>query len=372
LFIILKKIGLVIMKRLNIDLGERSYDILIGRDILSKVGEFISNQLEVSRSIIITHPSVRKLFGEKVESGLTLAGYSPSFIEIPEGETSKSLQQVELVYDRLLEMKCDRKSLLIALGGGVVGDLTGFIAATYQRGIPFIQVPTTLLSQVDSSVGGKTAVNHPRGKNMIGAFYQPKLVLIDLDTLITLPRKELRAGLAEVIKYGIIADATLFDFLEKNTEKILSLNSDCLEYIIETSCTIKAQVVEKDERESRHRMILNFGHTFSHAIETLTNYTEYLHGEALSIGMIQAARLSVETELCHKDVPLRIINLLKKFRLPIQTPDLKSEDIVESMHNDKKNSHNKLRFILAKAIGLVEIVDDVPETTIKAVLNKNK
>ena len=220
------------MKRLNIDLDERSYDILIGRNILPQVGEFISKRFEPSRSIIITHPSVKNLFGEKIESGLVNAGYSSGVIEIPEGEISKSLQQAELVYDRMLEMNCDRKSTLIALGGGVVGDLTGFIAATYQRGIPFIQIPTTLLSQVDSSVGGKTAVNHPRGKNMIGVFHQPKLVVVDLDTLQTLPKNEFKAGLAEVIKYGIIADEQLFAFLENNTKEILSLDRDCLEYII--------------------------------------------------------------------------------------------------------------------------------------------
>jgi len=260
---------------------------------------------------------------------------------------------------------------LIALGGGVVGDLTGFIAATYQRGIPFIQIPTTLLSQVDSSVGGKTAVNHPRGKNMIGVFHQPKLVVVDLDTLQTLPKNEFKAGLAEVIKYGIIADEQLFAFLENNTKEILSLDRDCLEYIIETSCAIKTKVVEKDERESRHRMILNFGHTFGHSIETLTNYTEYLHGEALAIGMIQAAWLSVETGECSEDVPIRITNLLKKFNLPVHSPNLKSEDVISSMHHDKKTTHNKLRFILVKNIGSVEIVDDVPELAVKAALNKN-
>ncbi|SVD27804.1 uncharacterized protein METZ01_LOCUS380658, partial [marine metagenome] len=256
------------------------------------------------------------------------------------------------------------------LGGGVIGDLTGFIAATYQRGIPFVQVPTTLLAQVDSSVGGKTAVNHPRGKNMIGAFYQPKLVVIDLDSLQTLPKKEFRAGLAEVIKYGVIADAKLFNFIEDNTKEILSLNSDCLEHIIETSCAIKAGVVEKDEHENRHRMILNFGHTFAHSIETLTNYTEYLHGEALAIGMVQAAWLSVETGLCTEDVPMRITSLLKKIGLPTQPPNLKPKDIIKSMYYDKKTSHNKLRFILAKDIGSIEIVDDVPIIPIKTVLEK--
>ena len=199
---------------------------------------------------------------------------------------------------------------------------------------------------------------------------RPKLVLIDLDTLKTLPKKEFRAGLAEVVKYGVIADAELFAFLENNSEKIISLNPGCLEHIIETSCAIKAQVVEKDEYESRHRMILNFGHTFGHSIEALTNYTKYLHGEALSIGMVQAALLSAETGLCSKDVPIRITNLLKKFGLPVQAPDLGSKNIIESMYHDKKSSHNKLRFILAKAIGSVEIVDDVSEIPIETVLNK--
>ncbi len=283
------------MKQLNVGIVDRKYDILIDRNLLPKIGELISKRLEPSQTIVITHPTIRNLFGKKIESGLTAAGYLPSFIEIPEGESSKSLRQAEMVYDRMLEMNCDRKSMLIALGGGVVGDLTGFIAATYQRGISFVQIPTTLLSQVDSSVGGKTGVNHPRGKNMIGAFHQPKLVIVDIDTLETLPPKEFRAGIAEVVKYGIIADEKLFAFLENYTKEILSLDRECLEYIIETSCAIKAKVVEKDELENRHRMILNFGHTFGHSIETLTNYTEYLHGEALAIGMIQAAWLSVET-----------------------------------------------------------------------------
>jgi len=358
------------MKRLNINLADRSYEILINRNLLSKTGKFISERFNPSRVVVITHPSVRQLFGEKIESGLVTVGHSPDYIEIPEGESSKSLQQAGYVYDHLLGMNCDRKSALIALGGGVIGDLTGFIAATYQRGIPYIQIPTTLLSQVDSSVGGKTAVNHPRGKNMIGAFYQPKLVVIDLDTLHTLPPKEFRAGLAEVVKYGVIADSKLFTFLEEKTEEILSLNSDCLGYIIETCCTIKASVVEKDELENRHRMILNFGHTFGHAIETMTGYTKYLHGEAVAIGMIQAAWLSVEMGRCTKDVPQRIVSLLKKLNLPTQPPNFKSKNIIESMYHDKKTAHNKLRFILVKDIGSVEIVDNVPETSIKAIMKK--
>ncbi len=358
------------MKKLNIDLANRSYDILIGRDLLAKTGRLIAERFNTSRIAVVTHPSIRQLFGEQIASELTTVGQAPEFIEVPEGESSKSLQQAEAIYDRLLEMNCDRKSALVALGGGVVGDLTGFIAATYQRGIPFVQIPTTLLSQVDSSVGGKTAVNHPRGKNMIGSFYQPKLVVIDLNTLHTLPQNEFRAGLAEVVKYGIIADARLFAFLEENAEAILSQDSHCLEHIIETSCAIKAGVVEKDEHESRYRMILNFGHTFGHAIETLTGYTGYLHGEAVAIGMVQAAWLSTETGRCSEDVPHRITGLLKKLGLPSQPPDLKSQDIIESMYHDKKTEHNQLRFVLVKDIGSVEIVDDVLEIPIRKVLDR--
>ncbi|MCH8156648.1 MAG: 3-dehydroquinate synthase [Nitrospinae bacterium] len=359
------------MKRLTIDLADRSYDILIGRDLLMRTGEFLADRLNPSRVVVVTHPSIRRLFGEKIESSLAAGGLNnPEFIEVPAGEASKSLKQAESVYDRLLELHCDRQSVLIALGGGVIGDLTGFIAATYQRGISFVQVPTTLLSQVDSSVGGKTAVNHPRGKNMIGSFHQPRLVVIDLETLHTLSPNEFRAGLAEVVKYGVIADAELFAFLEANAERILSLDSACLEHIIETSCAIKAEVVEKDERESRYRMVLNFGHTFGHAIEALTGYTRLLHGEAVAIGMVQAARLSAETGRCAGDVPQRIAALLKKFGLPTQSPDLKPADVIESMYHDKKTEHNKLRFIMVKDIGSIEIVDDVPEEPVKKVLEK--
>ena len=360
------------MKSLTIDLTDRSYDILIGRNLLSQTGELLSDRLNPSRVVIVTHPSIRRLFGEKIESSLTAGGQTPEFIEVPEGEASKSLQRAGSIYDRLLELHCDRQSALIALGGGVIGDLTGFIAATYQRGISFIQVPTTLLSQVDSSVGGKTAVNHPHGKNMIGAFYQPRLVVIDLETLHTLPPNEFRAGLAEVVKYGVIADAKLFAFLETNAARILSLDNDCLEHIIETSCAIKAEVVEKDERESRYRMVLNFGHTFGHAIEALTGYTGLLHGEAVAIGMVQAARLSEETGKCSSEVSKRIVALLEKFGLPTESPSLKPTDVIQSMYHDKKTDHGQLRFVLVKDIGTIEIVDDVPEAPVKTVLEKTK
>ena len=336
------------MQRLKIDLGARSYDIILGSGLLDRVGELLSQVLQTSRIILVTHPSLFRLYGDKVLAGLKKQGWATDIIEVPEGETSKSLQQADIIYDRLLDFNCDRKSVLIALGGGVIGDLTGFVAATYQRGIPFVQVPTTLLSQVDSSVGGKTAVNHPKGKNMIGAFYQPRMVIADLDTLQTLPQNEFRAGLAEVIKYGVISDANLFDYLEKNADKILQLDHECLAYIIKTSCSIKAEVVEKDERESHYRMILNFGHTLGHTIEALTGYSQFSHGQAVAIGMVQAAKLSQKLEKCQDEVPKRLRKLIKKCGLPSQWPDLDSQAVIECLYHDKKTMNHKIKFILVK------------------------
>ncbi len=352
------------MKRLKIDLADRSYEILIGQHLLQKTVTWVSEVVTPSRIVLITHPSIHRLYGQRLVSDFNAAGFPTDVIEVPEGETSKSLREAEKIYDRLLEWNCDRQSLLIALGGGVIGDLTGFIAATYVRGIPFIQIPTSLLAQVDSSVGGKTAVNHPRGKNMIGAFYQPKRVLIDLDTLKTLPEREFKAGLAEVIKYGVIEDAGLFRYLETNAEKILSHDTAALEHIISTSCAIKAKVVEKDERESHYRMVLNFGHTIGHAVEALTGYSSLVHGEAVAIGMVYAARLSQVAGKCSAEVPRRITSLIEKMGLPTQLPALKPEDMIESMYHDKKTSNKKIRFILVKDIGSIEIVDQVAEPLI--------
>ena len=356
------------MQRLNIDLGERSYNILLGAGLLDKVGESLCRVLQPSRIVLITHPSLFQLYGDKVLSGFKDQGWPADVIEVEEGETSKTLGQAEKIFDRLLELKCDRKSVLIALGGGVIGDLVGFVAATFQRGIPFVQVPTTLLSQVDSSVGGKTAVNHPKGKNMIGAFYQPCLVIADLDTLQTLPEKEFRAGLAEIIKYGVISDASLFDYLENNVEKILQLDKQCLEYIIKTSCSIKAEVVEKDERENHYRMILNFGHTIGHAIEALTSYSQFIHGEAVAIGMVYAAKLSQKLGKCKEGTPQRLDRLVRKCGLPADLPDLNSKAIIESLYHDKKTMNHKIKFILVKEIGVVEIVEDMSEEKIISIL----
>ena len=356
------------MQRLNIDLGERSYDIFLGSGLLERIGELLSQVLQPSQIVLVTHPSLFRLYGDKVVAGFKNQGWTTNIIEVPEGETSKSLHQADIFYNQLLDFNCDRKSVLVALGGGVIGDLTGFIAATYQRGIPFVQVPTTLLSQVDSSVGGKTAVNHPKGKNMIGAFYQPRMVIADLDTLQTLPQNEFRAGLAEVIKYGVISDASLFGYLENNVEKILQLDHECLAHIIKTSCAIKAKVVEKDERESHYRMILNFGHTLGHAIEALTGYSKFIHGEAVAIGMVYAAKLSQQLGKCQGAVSSRLSKLVNKFGLPSQWPNLDSPAVIECLYHDKKTMNHKIKFILIKDIGRVEIVEDIPETDILKIL----
>ena len=356
------------MQRLSIDLGERSYDILIGRGLRKRVGELLKAAFDPSRVVVITHPSINNLYGEEVMENFVAQGWATDIIEVPEGESSKNLSQAEKLYDHLLELNCDRKSVLVALGGGVIGDLVGFVAATYQRGIPFIQVPTTLLSQVDSSVGGKTAVDHPKGKNMIGVFYQPRLVVVDLETLRTLPSNEYRAGLAEIVKYGVISDASLFEFLEAHCKEILSLDHECLSHIIETSCAIKAEVVEKDERESRYRMILNFGHTLGHAIESLTDYSSFIHGEAVAIGMVRAAKLSHSMGKCSEEVPKRLEALLKKLGLPVEMPKLESSAVIESLYHDKKTMNHKIKFILVKEIGSIEIVDHMPEAEILKVL----
>ena len=356
------------MQRLNIDLGERSYDILFGSGLLGNLGECLSQIFKPSRIVLITHPSLFQTYGDKVLSGFKGQGWAVDIIEVEEGETSKTLGQAEKIFDRLLDLKCDRKSVLIAFGGGVIGDLVGFVAATFQRGIPFVQVPTTLLSQVDSSVGGKTAVNHPKGKNMIGAFYQPCLVVADLDTLQTLPQKEFCSGLAEIIKYGVISDASLFEYLENNIEKILQLDKECLEYIIKTSCSIKAKVVEKDERENHYRMILNFGHTIGHAIEALTGYSQFIHGEAVAIGMVYAAKLSQKLGKCQEKTLHRLDRLVRKYGLPADLPDLNSKAIIESLYHDKKTINHKIKFILVKEIGVVEIVEDMSEEKIISIL----
>jgi 3-dehydroquinate synthase len=354
------------MEKIRVEFGERSYDIITGSNILEGIGDALKPFGLSPKVAIITNPTVFSLYGKRVSDSVKKAGFDLLVVTIPDGEQYKNLDTLKNIYDELLKFKLDRKSALIALGGGVVGDITGFAASTYMRGIPCIQVPTTLLSQVDSSVGGKTGVDHEFGKNMIGTFWQPGLVWIDVETLITLPKRELLAGLAEVIKYGIIYDERLFEFLEVNKEKILNLDTDALTYIIRRSCEIKADVVSKDEREAGLRSILNYGHTIGHAIETVTGYTRFLHGEAVAIGMYLEARLSQTLNLIDKDQVFRIKAVIDSYGLPSEMEaDIAINGILSSMQLDKKAVAGKLKFILPEKIGRVKIYKEATEKSIR-------
>ena len=353
----------------RVALGERSYDILIGSRLIEKIGIRIK-EFRPSKVAIISNKTIFPLFKDSILRSLKEHNVSPEILLLPDGEEYKDQLWVHFLHGELLKAKFDRSSLLIALGGGVVGDITGFVASTYMRGIKFIQVPTTLLSQVDSSVGGKTGVNHPLGKNMIGTFYQPSLVMIDINTLKTLPNKEFLSGMAEVIKYGIIADREFFDYLTTHKDDILSFG-DSIISIIKRSCEIKADVVSKDEQESGLRAILNFGHTIGHAIETVTGYKKYLHGEAIAIGMCAAAELAVKSDIFTEQETSEIKELIQSYNLPSVIPEnLNAADMINAMEIDKKVKAGKIKFILSESIGHVRIEDDVDRELIKEVLKK--
>jgi 3-dehydroquinate synthase len=348
------------MEKIRVELGERSYNIFIGTGLLKQIGKTLEAFEFSSKIALISNPTVNGFYGKEVSAALRASGHDLTEVLIPDGEEYKSLASTEKIYEALLKAKLDRKSALIALGGGVIGDITGFAASTYMRGIDFIQVPTTLLAQVDSSVGGKTGVNHPLGKNMIGAFWQPRLVWIDTATLDTLPRREFLSGLGEVIKYGVIWDENFFSYLEANRGKILRLDPTALTYIIRRSCEIKAEVVSKDERESGLRAILNYGHTIGHAIETITGYKKYLHGEAVSIGMHMEARLSEQLGLIDKDAVGRIKTLIDSYGLPSSMPDvIAMNELTEKMQLDKKTVAGKLHFVLPEKVGAVKINSEI-------------
>ena len=354
------------MKKIRVELAERSYDIFIGSNMLDGTGAKLGLFGLSPKIALISNPTVFALYGELVAGSIKEAGFDLHTVIIPDGEEYKDLRQMQKIYDELLKQKLDRLSGLIALGGGVIGDITGFAASTYMRGISYIQVPTTLLAQVDSSVGGKTGVNHRLGKNMIGTFWQPRLVLIDVQTLKSLPKRELLAGLAEVIKYGVIFDEELFAFLESNREKILSLDNEAIMHIIKRSCEIKAAIVSKDEREAGLRAILNYGHTIGHAVETVTGYTRYLHGEGVAIGMYLEARLSQMLDLADKNQVLRIKALLASYGLPSELPaDIDKNSLLLSMQLDKKTVAGKLKFVLPEKIGKVRIEKGAPEKAVR-------
>ncbi len=348
------------MEKVRVNLGSRSYEICIGSGILPEFSHYIRAICSEGTKIgIITNPVIERLYGREIYHDLDAAAYKPFIIKIPAGERYKTLRSAQKIYDFLLQKRFERSSHIIALGGGVIGDLAGFVAATYLRGIPYIQIPTSLVAQVDSSVGGKTGVNHPLGKNMIGAFYQPVLVWIDVDVLDTLPKREFIAGLAEVIKYGVIGDEEFFEFLERHYEDILKRDRDCLIHIVKRSCEIKARVVSQDERERGLRAILNFGHTIGHAIETLTEYKKYKHGEAVAIGMVCAAYLSAILGLCNKEIPERIDRLCKLLRLDTTAPYMDFRRLWDVLRRDKKVLNEKVRFVLPTAIGNVVIRDNI-------------
>ena len=351
---------------LRVDLGERSYPIAIGRDLLTDA-ELLARHIGGSKVAIVTNTTVAPLYLERMQQGLREHGKEVISIILPDGEEYKSWASLMQIFDALLSHKCDRKTTLVALGGGVIGDLTGFAAASYMRGVPYVQVPTTLLSQVDSSVGGKTGINHPLGKNMIGAFYQPRAVIADTATLETLPARELSAGLAEVIKHGAIIDAAYFDWIEANIGKLMARDKAALAYAIARSCEIKANVVRQDEREGGLRAILNFGHTFGHAIEAGLGYGQWLHGEAVGCGMVMAADLSCRLGLIERSSVERIKALVVAAGLPVAAPDLGTARWLELMEVDKKNEGGAIKFILLKPLGSPSI-STVPQELLLATI----
>ena len=348
------------IQTLNVGLAERSYSIHIGSGLLKRI-ELLLPCLPLKRAVIVSNSTVAPLYLQQLVDGLSSNGVKTHTITLPDGEQYKSSESLNTIYNELLSVRSERSTPLIALGGGVIGDITGYAAATYLRGVPFIQIPTTLLSQVDSSVGGKTGINHPLGKNMIGAFYQPCVVLADTSTLDTLPDKELRAGIAEVIKYGLIRDLNFLEWLEANIDKLLSRDLAALQYAIARSCRNKAEVVGADERESGERALLNLGHTFGHAIETGMGYGVWLHGEGVAAGTVMAADLSQRMGWLNEGDVARVRKLFERAGLPVIGPKLGAEKYLHLMGLDKKVEGGKMRFVLLKSLGNAVITADVPQ-----------
>jgi len=363
------------MPKIRVELRERSYDVVVGSGILSELGKLVADEQWGRDVFIITDPLVNDLYGDEVRKGFKKR---PVTLEVPRGERYKNMKAAAKLYDDLVKYGAHRDSLIITLGGGVTCDLGGFIAATYMRGIDYLPVPTTLLAQVDAAIGGKTGVNHPKCKNLIGCFYQPKAVYIDVNTLGTLPARELRTGLAEVVKYGVIEDADFFKFLEANSHH---LNTKAFEdedtkraalklwlTIVTESVKIKARIVAKDEREAGLRMILNYGHTVGHSIESLTRYRAYNHGEAVAVGMVAAARIAQKMKLCESELVERLKGLLEKLGLPTEVEGLPAKKLIAGLAIDKKVSAGLVNFVLPEKMGKVVIRNDVPVSVIRQVL----
>lgn len=358
------------MRTVKVDLKDRSYNITIGHGSLPDAGKAVAAACRGRRVLIVSNPVVASLYADALAAGLSAEGLDAHTFTVPAGEEYKTLETVITIYAALLDARIDRSGVVVALGGGVVGDMAGFAAATYLRGIDVVQVPTTLLAQVDSSVGGKTGVDLPQGKNLVGAFHQPKAVVIDTATLKSLPPRELRAGLAEVVKYGIITDLTFFEFLEAHTGELLELDSAVIEHAVTRSVEIKADVVSRDEKETSDlRKTLNFGHTFAHSIEVTTGYGQYLHGEAVALGMVCASEMAEAVGLAEDGTSRRIADLLCSLELPVapESP-LDVEAIVDAIQLDKKAARGKVNFVLPRRIGEVVVTDDVPQSVVRDVL----
>ncbi|NCO75952.1 MAG: 3-dehydroquinate synthase [Cyanobacteria bacterium] len=359
---------------ISVCLPENSYSICVTNNGLSTIGEKAKTLNLGKKILIISNAEIFDYYGNITVNSLEKAGFTVNYHLIPAGESYKTLDSISKIYDTALQFRLERNSTMLALGGGVVGDMTGFAAATWLRGINFIQIPTSLLGMVDASVGGKTGVNHPQGKNLIGAFYQPKLVLIDSSVLKTLPDREFRAGMAEVIKYGVIWDKTLFERLElaNNLNSLNNLEDDLLTEILTRSCQAKADVVSQDEKEGGLRAILNYGHTIGHVVESLTNYNTFVHGEAVAIGMVAAGKIALEMNLWTSEESQRQYNLIEKAGLPTKIPDYLDVDMaIASLQMDKKVKGGKVRFILPEKIGKVIITDQVDSNLLQKVLINN-
>lgn len=355
------------MESLRVALGNRSYPIHIGSGILG-VDALYAAHLPGTSAAVVSNDTVARLYLAPVRNALERCGAKVTSILVPDGEAAKSWENVDRVCDGLLAAGCGRDTLVVALGGGVVGDLAGFVAAVYQRGVPFIQVPTTLLAQVDSSVGGKTAINHARGKNMMGAFHQPRAVVADVATLSSLPDRELRAGVAEVIKHGAALDAAFFEWLERDIEKVLARDPAALAHAVRRSCELKADIVACDERESGVRALLNFGHTFGHAIEAGAGYGAWLHGEAVAAGMVMAAELSLRERLIGEKDVRRVRQLIERAGLPVRGPGIPPERMAELMAVDKKAMQGHVRFVLLEALGKARLQGGISRDRVEAAI----
>lgn len=358
---------------IRVDLGQKSYDIAIAPQTLDRLGSLMVPLKLGQKVLLVSNPEIFQHYGEPAIQALTSVGFKVTSCTLPAGESYKTLKTLQIIYDTALEQRLERSSTLVALGGGVVGDMTGFAAATWLRGIQVVQVPTSLLAMVDAAIGGKTGVNHPKGKNLIGAFHQPKLVVIDPTVLQTLPEREFRAGMAEVIKYGVIWDKKLFTQLEQSQrlDRMENLDSNLLQTSLERSCQAKATVVSQDEQEAGLRAILNYGHTIGHAVESLTGYTTVLHGEAVAIGMVAASRIAVALGMWTAECDRRQLALIEKAGLPTTLPlGLEIDQIITTLQTDKKVKAGKVRFVLPTEIGTVTVTDQVPEDVIRRVLQQ--